>query len=431
MTHSDFNQVHREKVFENVVFTVARRLYDPALNGVDWNAAATKHRSPIVNAGTREEFEAAVNNLIKELRVSHAGFFSEKRPIASAKIAIGATFFDSGGRWVLQDVHPGGPAHGAGVQPGDTLLAVAGKDAAPPEMPVFALGEAVPVDLERRNGSRERVQILVPVSKKKNRPLVEIQPASWTKLPDGTGYLKIVMFPGVVGIDLARDIDRAVRELNSDRLVIDLRGNSGGGMGCLRVMSYLTPDRMPVGYSVTRKDMDRPQFDKTRLPVFDHIPDRKSGLIPLMFRFAIHGRSVAVYTERKGAQRFHGRVALLVNEHSASSSEMITAFGAENGFATVVGSKTAGRLLGGNSFKVGYGYRVALPVVAYRTWRDTRLEGKGVSPDVAAPFTPEALREGLDTQLKAAVDAVSNGNGHRIRTGQVNQPPPAGREART
>jgi C-terminal processing protease CtpA/Prc len=431
MTDSAFNQELREKVFANVVSTVARRLYDPALNGVDWSAAAAKHRGPIIGAGTREEFESAVNNLIRELRVSHAGFFSEKRPLAAAKIAIGATFHDGGSRWIFQDVHPGGPAHAAGVQPGDTLLAVAGKDAAPPEMPVFALGEAVAVDIERRNGSRERVQIHVPVSKKRDRPLVEIQPASWTKLPDGTGYLKVAIFPGMVGIDLARDIDRAIRELSSDRLIIDLRGNSGGGMGCLRVMSYLTADRVPVGYSVTRKDMDRPQFDKTRLPVFDRIPDRKTGLISLMFRFALHGRSVAVYTEQKGSQRFHGRIALLVNEHSASSSEMITAFGAENGVATVVGSKTAGRLLGGNSFKVGYGYRIALPVVAYRTWRDTRLEGKGVEPDIEAPFTPDALRDGLDTQLKAAVEVLSNGNGHRIRTGQVIQPPPPGLEART
>ena len=239
------------------------------------------------------------------------------------------------------------------------------------------------------------------------------------------------MFPGMVGIDLARDIDRAVRELDAEELIIDLRGNSGGGMGCLRVMSYLTPGRLPVGYSVTRKDMDRPQFDKSRLPQFDRIPDRKAGLVPLMFRFALHGRSVAVFTEGKGAQRFQGRVVILVNEHTASSSEMITAFAAENRLGTVVGSRTAGRLLGGNSFKVGHGYRIALPVVAYRTWLDAKLEGKGIDPDVAAPFSPEPLRDGLDTQLRAAVATLSNGAAQRTRTGAVIQPQPSRLEART
>ena len=430
MNNSAFNQEIREKVFDNVVSTVERKLYDPGLNGIDWRGLAATNRNAIVSAQTTDEFETRVNDLIRELRVSHAGFFSEKRPLAAAKVAIGATFHNGGAQWVFQDVHPGGPAHRAGVQPGEILLAVRGEESRPPKMPVFALGEPVAVDLERRNGKRETVQLHVPISKKKNRPLVEIQPASWAKLPDGIGYLRIAMFPGMVGIDVARDVDRATKELNVDRLIIDLRGNSGGGMGCLRVMSYLTPDRLPVGYSVTRKDMDKPQFDKNRLPVFDHIPDRKIGLIPLMFRFAMHGRSVAVFTEKKGPQRFHGNVAIRVNEHTASSSEMITAFAVENGVATVVGSRTAGRLLGGSSFKVGFGYRIALPVVAYRTWQDARLEGKGIEPTVSAAFLPEALRNGMDTQLNAAKEALSNSD-HCMRTGDVIQPPPSRLEAMT
>lgn len=173
-------------------------------------------------------------------------------------------------------------------------------------------------------------------------------------------------------------------------------------------MSYLTLGQRPVGYSVTRKDLDRPDFDKTRLPRFDRIPDLKIGLFPLFVRFAIRGRSTAVFTERKGPQRFHGRVVILVNEHTASSSEMVTAFAAENGLATVVGSRTAGRLLGSESFSVGYGYRLALPVVEYRTWRDTRLEGKGVEPQVSVTFDPEVIRSGQDPQLTAAVAALSN-----------------------
>jgi C-terminal processing protease CtpA/Prc len=430
MTDSVFNQEIRQKIFENVVSTAERKLYDPGLNGVEWHGIAAAQQSSIVSAQTREEFETRMNNLIRELRVSHAGFFSEKRPLAPANMAIGATFHNNGKQWIFQDVHPGGPAYRAGVRPGDTLLAVGGQESRPPKMLVFGLGESVTVDLERRRGERQNVQIRVPASKKKNRPMVEIQPASWTTLPDGIGYLKIAMFPGLVGIDLARELDRAVGELKADRLIIDLRGNSGGGMGCLRVMSYLTPHRLPVGYSVTRRDMERPQFDKNRLPKFDRIPDGKTGLIPLIFRFALHGRSVAVFTENQGPQSFHGRVAILVNEHTASSSEMITAFAIENGLATVIGSRTAGRLLGGNSFKVGYGYRIAIPVVAYRTWQGARLEGKGIEPNVAAPYSPEAFRDGIDTQLNVARDVLLNDN-QRMSTGEVIQPPPSRLEAIT
>jgi C-terminal processing protease CtpA/Prc len=314
---------------------------------------------------------------------------------------------------VFQDVHAGGPAHKAGIEPGDTLFSIEGKAWTTPEMPTFALGKDLVVEIERRNGARATVKICIPVSKKNNRPLVEVTPATWTALPGGIGYLKIAMFPGVVGVDLARDIDRALREMDCDRLVIDLRGNSGGGMGCLRVMSYLTPGRLGVGYSVTRKDIERLGFDKHRLPVFHRIPDSKWGLIPLLLRFAARGRSVAVFTEQKGARRFHGNVALLVNEHSASSAEMVAAFAKEHRLATIVGTKTSGRLLGGGSFRVGHGYRIALPVVEYRTWRDLRLEGKGVEPDIAVPFDPAALRNGSDTQLMAALEAVAGRSAQR------------------
>jgi C-terminal processing protease CtpA/Prc len=64
-------------------------------------------------------------------------------------------------------------------------------------------------------------------------------------------------------------------------------------------------------------------------------------------------------------------------------------------------------VVGANSFKVGHGYRVALPVVEYRTWAGTILEGRGVAPEVSAPFSPEAAWAGEDTQLARAVQVLA------------------------
>lgn len=93
--------------------------------------------------------------------------------------------------------------------------------------------------------------------KRGKRPLTEPRIASWSPVADSVGYIKISMFPGIVGIDVARDTDRAVRELDCSRLIVDLRGNCGGGIGGLRLMSYLTPSKLPVGYSVTRRALSR------------------------------------------------------------------------------------------------------------------------------------------------------------------------------
>jgi C-terminal processing protease CtpA/Prc len=85
---------------------------------------------------------------------------------------------------------------------------------------------------------------------------------------------------------------------------------------------------------------------------------------------------------------------------------MVAAFAAENKLAAIVGSATPGRLLGGHSFRVGYGYRIAIPVAAYYTWNGTFLEGKGVVPDVEEPFSAAAIRNGTDAQLQRAMDVA-------------------------
>ncbi len=89
-------------------------------------------------------------------------------------------------------------------------------------------------------------------------------------------------------------------------------------------------------------------------------------------------------------------------EHSASAAEMVAAFASEYGLAALVGTKTPGRLVATSSFKAGNGYRVALPVAAYYTWRGTNLEGCGVLPDIEEPLSPEALWHGEDNQLAQA-----------------------------
>jgi C-terminal processing protease CtpA/Prc len=235
--------------------------------------------------------------------------------------------------------------------------------------------------------------------------VVPEQVVSARKLDSQVGYVRISMFPGVLGMDVARDMSRAVAELGSERLIVDLRGNTGGGIGCLRLMSLLCADRRGVGYSVGRK-LARAGYDKNRLPQFDRIPVSKLQVLPLIVKFGLAGRSVAVFTEALGVQRHHGHVAMLVNEHSASAAEMVAAFASEYQLATLVGTTTAGRLVATSAFKVGFGYRLVMPVATYFTWQGTNLEGRGLQPTVEEAFSFEASVEGRDNQLERAMQIV-------------------------
>jgi carboxyl-terminal processing protease len=116
-----------------------------------------------------------------------------------------------------------------------------------------------------------------------------------------------------------------------------------------------------------------------------------------------------VFTEALGKQQHHGQVALLVNEHSARTAEMVAGFASEYRLATLVGAKTAGRLVATSAFKVGFGYRLVLPVAAYYTWHGTNLEGRGVAPDMDVPISTESLLNGGDNQLSRAIECLGHG----------------------
>jgi C-terminal processing protease CtpA/Prc len=82
---------------------------------------------------------------------------------------------------------------------------------------------------------------------------------------------------------------------------------------------------------------------------------------------------------------------------------MVAAFAAENGLAKIVGTETAGRLIPGSGFKVGYGYMLIMPKAEYLTWGGQRFEGKGVKPSVCVPWHVDMRQPVFDNQLEKAL----------------------------
>jgi C-terminal processing protease CtpA/Prc len=402
----------REKIYSRVCQLVARKHFDPAMNGANWEELSTSRRDQILRSNTDEEFEKHIQDLLAELKTSHTGFRDSKSPKILGRHAIAATFmrckFNGEERWMLQDVHEGGPAHVVGLRPGDILLQLRNRELMPPDPPIFPVGEDSQYAVQKPDGKRVVGNLNVPSPKSKTHPVIVPKAVLCSQLPHGVGWLKVTVFPGAVGIDLAKMFDAAIAHLkDSTRLILDLRGNTGGGIGGLRAMSYLIPGKKEVGYSLTRARKEK-GYEREKLPRFGHIPSRKATLLWLALRYGFIDRSILVVTEGLGPQRFHGRVVILVNEHTASAGEMLAAFAEENNLATIVGTKTAGRLLSGGTFRAGEGYILGLPVAAYLTWHGRLIEGNGVSPSVTVELEPDDLFSGRDPQLQKALEIVGN-----------------------
>ncbi|HEY6271056.1 MAG TPA: S41 family peptidase [Terriglobales bacterium] len=401
---------HRLAVLNRVIGLVEKKHFNPALNGANWPELVERHRARVLAAEDTERFEGEIANLLSQLKTSHTGFFHRRLRSIPARHAINATFLphrvNGATTWMFQDVHEGGPAFAAGIRPGDILLDINGELVLPPTQPVFAMGQAASLGVETLSGERRSIQLDIPTPKSRKRPIGQPRAVSWKVTRPGIGLLKIAMFPGAIGVDLARDIDRALSDFREcTRLIVDLRGNTGGGIGGLRLMSYLTPDKRPVGYSLTKKRAAR-GYRREDLIQFGRIPGRKLALIVLALRYALVEKSIAVITEGLGPRPFHGRVVIVVNEHSASAAEIVAAFARENKLATIVGRKTPGRLMSGGTFRAGHGFILGLPTAAYLTWEGTLIEGNGIEPEVAVELSREALKDGIDTQLEQAIEVA-------------------------
>jgi len=172
-------------------------------------------------------------------------------------------------------------------------------------------------------------------------------------------------------------------------------------------MSYLCPGKLEIGYSLTRQRL-RKGYRKEGLTRIGKIPATKAALLMMAVRFKVfqRDRSITLVTEGLGPQPFHGRIVILINDYTHSAAEMAASFAKENRLATIVGTRTAGEVLGGANFKLPGGYILRMPVAGWYTWQGECIEGKGVEPDFVVENAPESLGAGLDNQLEKAIEVV-------------------------
>jgi carboxyl-terminal processing protease len=196
---------------------------------------------------------------------------------------------------------------------------------------------------------------------------------------DRTPRIGLISFP--IWLPAASGpLDAAVdRFRDLDAIVIDLRGNPGGVGGM--VMGF-------GGHFFTE-------------PVsLGAMEGRDSRL-----EFRVNPRTVTADGRR--VEPFRGRVAILVDAGSASTSEIFAAGMQELGRATVVGERTAGAALPSMLERLPNGDVLQYAIADFETPKGLAVEGRGVTPDVPVDVTRAILLEGGDPALSAALRRLS------------------------
>jgi C-terminal processing protease CtpA/Prc len=313
------------------------------------------------------------------------------------------------------DIYENSPSALAGIRPGHVLFSVNGRPVSPPVEPSFLFGADHTLIVARFDQDDRREAIVrVPPKKgsKRRPPIVEPQSVSYRILKPGLGLLRVPFFSGAFGIRFSKALDSAMKSLmdqGCDRLIIDLRGCLGGSLGFARLVSYLCPGRIPIGYDITRRRLLR-GYDVRKLPRVP-MPSTRAALLQCLLRFSLRDKSLVLMTQGLGPQPFHGRTAILINEFTNSAGEMAAQFAKDANLATLIGRKTMGNVLGGTMLDVGSGYRIYLPIFGWYSPDGTYAEGVGIEPDLEVDIDPNDLAGGEDGQLNKAVEVLGGNSG--------------------
>jgi len=275
-------------------------------------------------------------------------------------VGIGVEIETRDGWLVINAVLPGSPALAAGVRPGDRVLAIDGTYAR--DLPLNdairrvrgAEGTVLELSL-RRAGVEDAVTVRI------RRGPVAVRAVESRLLADKTLYVRLRTFQDSTADELRRAIDDAMESTAPARirgLVLDIREN-GGGLYFQAV--EVVDEFLEAGPIVTTR--------------------------------ARGGRVVNEARATRRGTRPAFPIVVLVDEFTASASEIVAGALQDHGRAVLVGMRTFGKGSVQTLVPLTGGAAIKLTTGRYFTPSGRAIQAQGLVPDVAAPRAPAELTE--------------------------------------
>lgn len=274
---------------------------------------------------------------------------------------IGIAPLHEDNHWIIRTVETGSPAAKAGLAPGDDIVSVNGASAASlTSRQLSAATRSGPVELAlRHHGAGKLVDVtIVPGTIKPH--VVD------SRLIDGNvGYVRLASF-SQGSASLVVSAANQLRSEGAASLILDLRGNGGGSLSELRRITGAL-------------------FD---VPSLGTMTDRDGASLSLRVRPA------------PGQAKLPS--VIMIDQGSASASEVLAAAAQEDHASTLVGERSAGAVDALESWSLDDGSVMDITVARLSTPQGTRVDRVGLTPDVEVVPTLQDLFDAKDVQLDAA-----------------------------
>lgn len=274
----------------------------------------------------------------------------------------------------IAECYEGGPGAEAGLQTGDVITAINDTDVTDMELSDV-------VSMIRENKDKTIVLTVLRENEDSSREIsvdvtdVELPSVSGEMIDESTGYIQITQFTGVTPQQY-KDTFAELKDKGMERLVIDLRDNPGG---LLTSVCDILREILPEGLIVYTEDKYGNREEET-------CDGKNKQDMPL---------------------------AVLVNENSASASEIFAGAVQDHGVGTIVGTTTYGKGVVQELRQLSDGSAVKLTVSNYYTPNGNSINKVGIKPDVEVKLASVLLNKDEitheeDNQLQKALNVIEN-----------------------
>lgn len=318
----------------------------------------------------------AIDGVVQALADPHTSYI-DKEQYAIEQTGIRGSYEGIGAHVSMQDglvviVAPiaGSPAESAGIRAGDRILEINGESTKGLNLADVVAkikgprGTAVKLTLGRDG---EGSDVLIEITR------AEIKTGSvFTQmLDDGVAHIRISQFSQRTGTEL-KDALKDVKSKGAQGLILDLRNNPGGLLDTTVESASQFLDKGVVAYQVNRRG-EREKWEV-----------------------------------RSGGQALEMPMVILVNQGSASGSEVLTGALQDRGRATVIGTKTFGKGSVNHIRELSDGSAFYVTIARWLTPNGRLIEGQGLEPDITVPFTEEDAQAQRDPQFDKALEVLKS-----------------------